>query len=112
MVVWNQIGQFLWKRARYVTTKYGFDCDLDESRKRVTNQIWKLIPLWEENADWEKQLNSVIIEIAGLNEIFKGQVNFLTLLSKLEGMRIIKHFEPYRRNVFESITMFNDLYHE
>ncbi len=95
-----------------MTTKYGFDCDLDESRKRMTNQIWKLIPLWEENADWEKQLNSVIIEIAGLNEIFKGQVNFLTLLSKLEGMRIIKHFEPYRRNVFESITMFNDLYHE
>ena len=95
-----------------MTTKYGFDCDLDESRKRVTNQIWKLIPLWEENADWEKQLNSIIIEIAGLNEIFKGQVNFLTLLSKLEGMRIIKHFESYRRNVFESITMFNDLYHE
>ena len=95
-----------------MTTKYGFDCNLDESRKRVTNQIWKLIPLWEENADWEKQLNSIIIEIAGLNEIFKGQVNFLTLLSKLEGMRIIKHFESYRRNVFESITMFNDLYHE
>ena len=95
-----------------MTTKYGFDCNLDESRKRMTNQIWKLIPLWEENADWEKQLNSVIIEIAGLNEIFKGQVNFLTLLSKLEGMRIIKHFEPYRRYVFESITMFNDLYHE
>ena len=95
-----------------MTTKYGFDCDLDESRKRMTNQIWKLIPLWEENADWEKQLNSVIIEIAGLNEIFKGQVNFLTLLSKLEGMRVIKHFELYRRNVFESITMFNDLYHE
>ena len=95
-----------------MTTKYGFDCNLDESRKRVTNQIWKLIPLWEENADWEKQLNSVIIEIAGLNEIFKGQVNFLTLLSKLEGMRIIKHFEPYRRNVLGSITMFNDLYHE
>ena len=64
-----------------MTTKYGFDCNLDESRKRMTNQIWKLIPLWEENADWEKQLNSVIIEIAG-------------------------------RNVFESITMFNDLYHE
>ena len=83
-----------------MTTKYGFDCNLDESRKRMTNQIWKLIPLWEENADWEKQLNSIIIEIAGLNEIFKGQVNFLTLLSKLEGMMIIKHFEPYRRNVF------------
>ena len=95
-----------------MTTKYGFDCNLDESRKRMANQIWKLIPLWEENADWEKQLNSIIIEIAGLNEIFKGQVNFLTLLSKLEGMRIIKHFEHYRRNVFESITMFNDLYHE
>ena len=65
-----------------MTTKYGFDCDLNESRKHVTNQLWKLIPLWEENADWDRQLNSVIIERAGLNEIFKGQVNFLTRLSK------------------------------
>lgn len=95
-----------------MTTKYGFSCDIEESRKRMTNQIWKLIPLWEENADWQKQLDGIIIEIAGLNEIFKEHVNFLTLLSKLEGMRIIKHFEPYRRNVFESITMFNSLYRE
>lgn len=93
-------------------TKYGFDCDIEKSRKRMTNQIWKLIPLWEENANWEKQLDGIIVEIAGLNEIFKEHINFLTLLSKLEGMKIIKQFEPYRRNVFESITMLNDLYRE
>lgn len=95
-----------------MTTKYGFDCDIGASRKRMTNQIWKLLPLKEEKGDWEKQLDSIIIEVAGLNEIFKNDVNFITLLSKLEGMRIIEHFEPYRRNVFESITLFNELYHE
>jgi hypothetical protein len=28
--------------------------------------LWKLIPMRENNEDWEKQLNTVIIEIAGL----------------------------------------------
>ena len=45
-----------------MTTKYGFSCDIEESRKRMTNQIWKLIPLWEENADWQKQLDGIIMK--------------------------------------------------
>ena len=38
--------------------------------KRLTNQLWKLIPMREHEEDWQKQLDTVIIEIAGLNEIF------------------------------------------
>ena len=37
---------------------------------RLTNQLWKLIPMRENEEDWKKQLNTVIIEIAGLGEIF------------------------------------------
>ena len=44
---------------------------------RLTNQIWKLIPMKENNEDWEKQLNTVILEIAGLNEIFIDNPHFL-----------------------------------
>ena len=37
---------------------------------RLTNQLWKLIPMKENNEDWQKQLQTLIIEISGLNVIF------------------------------------------
>ena len=43
----------------------------------------------ENEEDWQKQLNTVIIEIAGLNEIFLQDPQFLQLLSKLEGLKVV-----------------------
>ena len=54
-------------------TKYGFEFrarDIEVNVRRLTNQMWKLIPMREHEEDWPKQLDTVIIEIAGLNEIF------------------------------------------
>ena len=54
-------------------TKYGFDFDsksIDTNVRRLTNQMWKLIPMREHDEDWPKQLDTVILEIAGMNEIF------------------------------------------
>ena len=54
-------------------TKYGFEFrarDIEVNVRRLTNQLWKLIPMREHEEDWQKQLDTVIIEIAGLNEIF------------------------------------------
>ena len=94
-------------------TKYNFNFELEDIRvnvRRLTNQLWKLIPMRENNEDWQKQLNTVIIEIAGLNEIFCGP-HFLQILSKLEGLRIVDtSFELYRRTVFESISLIQGLY--
>ena len=57
-------------------TKYGFlsisEEDLYTNVKRLTNQLWKLIPMREHGEDWQKQLDTVLIEIAGLNEVFVG----------------------------------------
>lgn len=93
-------------------TKYNFSFELEDIRvnvRRLTNQLWKLIPMRENNEDWQKQLNTVIIEIAGLNEIFCGP-HFLQVLSKLEGLRIVDtSFELYRRTVFESISLIQGL---
>ena len=93
-------------------TKYGFSIsveDIEKNIKRLTNQLWKLIPMRENNEDWIKQLETVIIEIAGLNEIFIDP-HFLQLLSKLEGMRLIEmNFEFYRKTVFECISLLQEL---
>ena len=95
-------------------TKYDFEFrkeDIDVSVRRLTNQLWKLIPMREHNEDWPKQLDTVILEIAGLNEIFINP-QFLQLLSKLEGLRVSDtQFELYRKTVFECISLLQELNH-
>lgn len=72
--------------------------------------MWKLIPMKENAEDWTKQLDTVIIEIAGLNEIFIEHPQFLQLLSKLEGLRKDDiDFRLYRKTVFESINLLQEL---
>ena len=54
-------------------TKYDFDFQkevIDVNIRRLTNQLWKLIPMREHEENWTKQLETVILEIAGMNEIF------------------------------------------
>ena len=95
-------------------TKYDFDFrveDIDVNVRRLTNQLWKLIPMREHDEDWHKQLDTVILEIAGMNEIFI-RPQFLQLLSKLEGLRTQDiNFELYRKTVFESISLLHELNH-
>lgn len=77
--------------------------------RRLTNQLWKLIPMRENDEDWEKQLNTVTLEIAGLNELFIEPL-FLQLLSKLEGLRLVEtNFELYRKTIFECINILQEL---
>ena len=94
-------------------TKYGFNVNkniINTNINRLTNQIWKLIPMRENNEDWISQLNTVIIELSGLNEIFSFNGQFLILLSKLEGLKDETiEFLIYRKTVFEAITLLRKL---
>ena len=64
----------------------------------------------EHEENWEKQLDTVIIEIAGLNEIFIYEPQFLQILSKLEGLKVNKDldFQIYRKTVFEIINLLQE----
>jgi hypothetical protein len=93
-------------------SKYGFEFSVEDVRKtiqRLTNQMWKLIPMREHEEDWSKQLDTVILEIAGMNEIFIDPA-FLQLLNKLEGMKVQETtFEFYRKTVFECISLIQEI---
>ena len=72
--------------------------------------MWKLIPMYENEEDWMKQLNTVIIEIAGLNEIFLFTPQYLQILSKLEGIKVSDiEFSIYRKTVFECINLLQEI---
>ena len=67
--------------------------------------------MYEHQEDWKKQLDTVIIEIAGLNEIFLWEPQFLQILSKLEGLKImeaLEDFQIYRKTVFEVINLLQE----
>ena len=105
------IGQYCGRLVHL--TKYSFDFPIEVIRKdviRLTNQIWKLIPMREHKEDWQKQLDTVIIEIAGLNEIFICEPQFLQILSKLEGLKVMEdiEFQTYRKTVFEIINLLQE----
>lgn len=82
---------------------------IQKTVRRLTNQLWKLIPMRENDEDWYKQLQTVTLEIAGLNELFISPT-FLQLLSKLEGLQIKEvNFELYRKTIFECINILQGL---
>lgn len=77
---------------------------------RLTNQIWKLIPMYEKEEDWLNQLNSIIVEISGLSSIFYDTEDYLILLSKLKGLTQEEiDFSIYRKTVFESISLLRSI---
>lgn len=77
--------------------------------QRLINQIWKLLPMRENEENWQKQLDNVLIELRGLHVMFGDQLDFLILLSKLEGLHEVKNFMTYRMMVFSSISLLTDM---
>ena len=97
-----------------IENKYRLDFTIEDDIApnigRLTNQMWKLIPMLENNEDWEKQLDTVLLEVAGMNEIFLHDPQFLQLLAKLEGLRVsFRNFRLFRKTVFESISLLRGL---
>ena len=94
-------------------TKYGFSVSAEAVSadiNRLTNQLWKLIPMREHNEDWSSHLKKVILELTGLSEIFNAQKQFIVLLSKLEGLMSQKtEFSLYRTTVFECISLLREM---
>ena len=97
-------------------TKYNMQFhteDIVYNLKRLTNQIYKLLPNREEGIDWQKPLETIVEELVGMNRVFGGQTPILfSLICKLEGLFLLTNdedFERYRRTIFECLGMTNSL---
>lgn len=96
--------------------KYNLDIknkSIQNNLKRLTNQIYKLLPTWEEALDWRKPLSTIIEEIAGMDRLFLDHHEILfSLLCKLEGLFIFSkenEFFEFRRTIFECLSYINEL---
>lgn len=107
MVYISLIG--VYQENRVLQIKFSKE-DIKTYVRYLTNQLWKLIPMYEHNEEWKKQLDIVIIEIAGFGEIYPSP-QFLKLLCKLEGLKTIQDLQFYqlRKTVFDSISLLQQM---
>ena len=94
--------------------KYGIDFSVevkDAYNKRLINQLWKLIPMKENNEDWQLHLSIIIEELVGLVKIYNNKVEGLVLLAKLEGLTSpeCEDFMIYRKTVFRCIDLLSQV---
>lgn len=96
--------------------KYGADIEIAAiaaNIKRLTNQIYKLLPLREEGGNWQRPLEALIEEIAGMDRLLIGQhLTLFKLLSKLEGLLLLtdeNDFMLYRSVIFECLGLLGEL---
>ncbi len=96
--------------------KYDITIDntsLENSFKRITNQIYKLLPEREENLNWKNSLKNIIVELSGMSKLLNKKHDVLfPLLCKLEGLLSLGEpddFCIFRRTIFECLSLWDKL---
>ena len=97
--------------------KYNIEIDNDVISCRLQNlinQTYKLLPSREEGADWERPLQTIMEELAGMQRLMNGGYSeiFLPLLNKMEGLYSLtknEDFFYYRRTIFECLGLMSIL---
>ena len=88
--------------------------DFSINIKRIINQLYKLLPMREQGKDWEKPLETLIVQLCGMKRLIVNQDSlFFTILCKMEGLfdltDDIKDMSLYRRTIFECLGLLNSL---
>lgn len=95
--------------------KYNIDIDnaaIIKNLDRVTNLIFKLLPLREEELDWETPLRNLTIELIGMSELLKDKVSFFQLLCKMEALAALNReedFLDFRKVIFECLGLIGEI---
>ena len=86
--------------------------DIQINLSRIVGQIFRLLPTREENIDWIKPLDTIILELTGMAAFFPDQTKFFTLLCKLNGLKELGEdvdFMLFRRTIFEACGLTNEI---
>lgn len=95
--------------------KYDVDIDrnnIDRHINKITNLIYKLLPIREEGKDWKPLLNNLIIELVGMDRILLDHTDFFPLLCKMESLLTLtdeNDFLAFRRTIFECLELINEI---
>lgn len=97
--------------------KIKYDADISNQAiaanlKRLINLVFKLLPNWEENIDWKKPLETILEELAGMDELLTDyHKQLFAIMCKLEGLMQCTEddFALFRRTIFETLAMLGEM---
>ena len=124
----NMIDEFLNEIEvnKVISTKYN-DFEQEVYHRYISyikNQIYKILPLAEERGEWQKHLDTLMVELTGTHNVFLNTINFMSLVSKLETLKNVpefphslsldeikktKDFQLFRKTIFECMNIAESL---
>lgn len=90
---------------RIVTTKFEGEVNFDIYVEYLIKSIFKILPLKEEEKDWEKYLDGLLVELSGMSALLLSNVELIVLIARLEGLREIEDHSLFRKVIFDSIDL-------
>lgn len=90
----------------------------------IKNQIYKILPLAEEQGEWRKHLDTLMVELTGSDKVFLHTVDFISLINKLETLKKCPdfpssysleeiqeqdEFKLFRKTIFECMNIAENL---
>lgn len=72
-------------------------------QNKLKNKLYGLLCEFERNREWEKYLDSIIIEIKDFSDEEKT-INYYILIDKLTSLKYLR-YEYFRSTIFECMTL-------
>lgn len=73
----------------------------------MKRKLYGLLREREKNGEWEKFLDTILIELQGYNEASKT-IGYYTLYAKLSSCRYLS-YKYYRKTLFECMNLFDGI---
>lgn len=76
-------------------------------KNKLKNKLFGLLCEFEKEREWEKFLDSILIELMGYDESQKT-INYYILYYKLSSLRFLK-YEYFRSTIFDCMTLVSNI---
>ena len=82
-----------------------YDVMFDAYKNKLKGRLYGVLCEKEKNGEWEKFLDSIIIELEGLGA---DSINYWSLIGKLNSLRHLS-YEYFRKTIFECMNLMGGL---
>ena len=89
----------------WLVKRMSTDLTFDGYRNKLKGRLYGLLCEKEKNGEWEKFLDSILIELRGLGS---NSINWWPLIGKLSSLRYLS-YDYFRKTVFECMNLVGGL---
>ena len=82
-----------------------YEITFDGYKNKLKGRLYGVLCEKEKNGDWEKFLDSILIELKGLGP---NSINYWTLIGKLGSLHLL-NYDFFRKTIFECMNLVGSL---